>query len=398
VSDVERLRRAFADGSLVAPGGPGPTLPDFSRALYTLAGAPGAELSAEARRLQGLIGPAEHYVLVLLDGLGGAMLDRAPAGGFLRSRLAATLRTVWPSTTAAALTALATGEWPGQHAVPGWWVWLDPPGLSAEVVPFVERFGRKPLGERGVRPEEVFTVPSVVARLGHEPLALMPAEIAASVYSRYCSGGTPTAGYGKLDAAVGRVLERVSGASRPSFTYVYIPHLDGACHDYGVESPQALGLLAQLDAMLGILAERLSGRARIAVTGDHGLVDIPPERSLFLDEGNPLLDHLRNVPNGESTALLLHCKPGREAAFAAGFRARYGELFGLLSAAEAEALGLFGPDGLSPLARARVGDFVAFAWRPAALYYRPRVGEVHVHRACHAGLSPAEMLVPLILA
>ena len=398
MNDIDRLRKAFEEGTLVSPAGPGPKLPDFSRALHSLAGAPGAELTPEAGELRRLIGPAEHYVLVLLDGLGAEILERAPAGGFLRGHRAATLRTVWPSTTAAALTALATGEHPGRHAVPGWWLWLDPPGLSAEVVPFVERFGRKPLGELGVRPEEVFTVPSAVARLRHEPLAVMPAEIAASVYSRYCTGGSATVGYQKPAEAFDLAAARVLAAARPSFTYVYIPHVDGAAHDHGAASAQTVGMLAELDRLLGEFAARLGSRARIAVTGDHGLVDIPPERSLFLDEGDPLLENLRWVPNGESTALYLHVKPGREAAFASEFRARYGELFGLLAAAEAEALGLFGPGGLSGLARARVGDFVAFAWRPAALYYRPRVGKIHVHRGAHAGLSAAEMLVPLILA
>jgi hypothetical protein len=282
--------------------------------------------------------------------------------------------------------------------VPGWWLWIDPPGVSAEVLPFVERFGRKPLGEHGVSGEQVFTVASVVSRLAHEPLAVMPAEIAGSIYSRYCAGGTATAGYEKLDAAVYRVIERVLGANRPSFTYLYLPHLDAACHDYGVTSPQALGILGAIDGLLRTLVDRLGGRARLVVTGDHGLVDIPPERSFFIDEGDPLLEDLRWVPNGESTALFLHAKPGREADFAAGFRARYGEHFALLAAGEAEALGLFGPEGLSPLARRRVGDFVTTPWRPAALYYRPRVGEIHVHRGAHAGLSADEMLVPLVLA
>lgn len=398
MSDMARLQRAFAAGELVNPAGPGPKLPDFSRALYTLAGATGADLTAEARGLMKLIGPAEHYVLVLLDGLGEEMLSRAPAGGFLRTHHAATLTTVYPATTAAALTALATGEYPGQHAVPGWWVWLEPPGVSAEVLPFVERFGRKPLPEFGVRPEEVFTIPSAVARLGHEPLAVMPAEIAESIYTRYCTGNTPRKGYEKLDAAFNNVIERVMAADGPSFTYLYIPHLDAACHDHGVTSEPAMKLLALLDNLLGGLASKLAGRARIALTGDHGLVDIPPERSLYLDEGDPLLDHLRHVPNGESTAMFFDTKPGRAEAFAAEFRARYGEHFGLLSTGEVEELRFFGPEPLSPLARGRIGDFIAFAWRPAALYYRPREGKIHVHRGAHAGLTPAEMRIPLVLA
>ena len=411
LSDVKRLKRCFAEGALVSPAGAGPKLPDLSRALHALAGAGGAAPGAEARALGALVGPARHYALVLLDGLGTEMLARAPAGGFLRGRVGGTLRTVFPSTTAAALTALATGEHPARHAVPGWWLWLEPPGLSAEVLPFVERFGRRPLAEHGVTPEQVFTVPSTVARLGHQPLAIMPADIAGSAYSRYCAGGTATGGYRSPAEALKLAAARVLAAEAPSFTYVYLPQVDALSHDHGVDSKPVAKMLAELDRLLGDFAARLAGRARIVVTGDHGLVNVPPERSFFLDEGDALLDHLRWVPNGEATALFLHVKPGREAAFRRDFRARYGECFALLAAAEAERLGLFGPEPLSPLSRARVGDFIAFGWQPAALYYRPfdnaqgrepverpRSGKVTVHRGAHGGLSPAEMLVPLILA
>jgi hypothetical protein len=227
----------------------------------------------------------------------------------------------------------------------------------------------------------------------------MPADIAGSAYTRYCAGYTPTAGYREPAEALDLAARRVHEAERPSFTYVYLPDLDHASHEHGAGSAQAVGALARLDRLLAGFTERLAGRARLVVTGDHGLVDVPPERSLFLDEGDSLLDCLRAPPSGESTASYFHVKPGRADAFRAAFEARYGELFALVSTAEAEALGLFGPEPLSELARARVGDFVAVGWQPAALYYRQKSGPPPtVHRGAHAGLSPAEMRVPLILA
>jgi hypothetical protein len=266
------------------------------------------------------------------------------------------------------------------------------------VLPFVERFGRKSLADFGVRPEEVFTVPSVMARLKHEPLSIMPADIFQSVYTRYCTGHTPTVGYKEAAEAADLAVRRVHEASRPSFTHIYFPHVDHMGHEHGVGSPEAVKVLTDLDALLGSLRERLAGRARLAVTGDHGLSDIPPERTLFWDEGDPLLENLRCPPEGESTEIFLHLKPGREESFRRGFEGRFGEHFALLSTEEAESLRLYGPGKLSPLARARVGDLVAFGWRPVALYYRARGCEIKIHHGAHAGMSPAEMMVPLVLA
>ncbi len=77
-----------------------------------------------ARLLRDLIGEPRHLVLLLVDGLGLRMLEQRPADSVLRRLLAMELRTVFPSTTASAITSLATGEWPAQHAVVGWWTHL----------------------------------------------------------------------------------------------------------------------------------------------------------------------------------------------------------------------------------------------------------------------------------
>ena len=65
---------------------------------------------------------AQHVLLILCDGMGNAILEQHLAStAFLRRHNQCDrLRAVFPSTTPAALTTLATAQWPGQHGVPGW--------------------------------------------------------------------------------------------------------------------------------------------------------------------------------------------------------------------------------------------------------------------------------------
>jgi hypothetical protein len=59
----------------------------------------------------------------------------------------------------------------------------------------------------------------------------------------------------------------------------------------------------------------------------------------------------------------------------------------------------FGPDRMSPVARARFGDFIGIAHRPVTLAFHPPgkpVGELYL--AVHAGMSPQEMQVPVCVA
>lgn len=65
---------------------------------------------------------ARRFVVWLIDGLGvEPLLHLAPASALARS-LRSELSSVFPSSTAPAVTALATGRAPVVHAVPEWFV------------------------------------------------------------------------------------------------------------------------------------------------------------------------------------------------------------------------------------------------------------------------------------
>ena len=63
-----------------------------------------------------------HIVLILCDGMGNSILQNAldNQSFFNRNNQNDRLRAVFPSTTPAALTTLATASWPGIHGMPGW--------------------------------------------------------------------------------------------------------------------------------------------------------------------------------------------------------------------------------------------------------------------------------------
>ena len=57
-----------------------PNTVDLSRALASICGTPGVELSPSARTVADAIGPAEHVVFIMADGLGMNLIERLPAG------------------------------------------------------------------------------------------------------------------------------------------------------------------------------------------------------------------------------------------------------------------------------------------------------------------------------
>ena len=76
--------------------------------------------------LPAIAAEADQVVLLLLDGLGWEQLeDRRHLAPNLSAMAGADILTVAPSTTAAALTSLATGTAPGDHGVVGYRVLQD---------------------------------------------------------------------------------------------------------------------------------------------------------------------------------------------------------------------------------------------------------------------------------
>jgi len=397
VDDRERVLAWFADGTLVRPRADGAAdLVDLMRALRdTCLGGPPTDTNR--RRLGGLIGEADHLVFVLVDGLGSELLrDLARGEGFLSSHLAEPLQAVYPSTTAASLTSIATGEHPSHHAVLGWHTRLPELGITAEILPFVERFSKRPLADYGARAEAIFAVPSLLPHLGRDAVAVTRRYIADSTYSLYWSGGIANLGYDHIEEGVDTVIARVRAATAPTYTHLYLNQLDTICHELGVHHPAVAALFARIDAEVERLYNDLDGGIRLVVTADHGHVDAGEDH--LLPSAHPLARLLACPPSGEPRAPLFHVRFGEAERFAEGFREEFGEHFALLAQSQVEEIGLIGPAPWSEVARARFGDFVAIAPAARTFHWSDPALKPHRHRGVHAGLTPGEMLVPLIVA
>jgi len=393
VSDVPRLLDWCGPGGLVRPDADLPNTVDLARALATIGGAPGVTLTPNARRIGELIGEgARHVVFVLADGLGMHLVETLPADSFLRRHVAMELQSVFPSGTPAALTSIATASWPAEHAVTGWFLHLPHEGVTATILPYIDRFSKEPLA--GVDSASALPVPSVMARFTRRTAAFMPRPICGSVYSRYFNGGAEEHPYDSLDAAVDQIAAHDAAVRAPAYTYLYVPHVDTAQHEHGVTSQQARSALAATDAALAALRERLPADARIVVTADHGQIDVDPDDALLIEDGSNVLETLRIPPTGDPRVLMCHVRDGRAADFERVFRRRYGEHFVLLTTDEAEELRLFGPVPLTAETRARVGDYVAIADAASVLLYQPE----DRLRGVHGGLHRDEMRIPLVVA
>ena len=402
MSDRDRLLAAFDCGKLVRPSPDRLNIVDLANAIASIGGAQDVPYSPGAATVADLVGPADHIVFVIVDGLGLNVVDADHGADFLAANVAAELTTVFPSSTPTVLTSYATGLWPAGHGVPSWYLYLEEIDAIATIIHYCRRGDDKDLGSLGLTTEQAYPTPSLAPKMAWSNFAVVPEQIADTPFSSYCRGQSPghgRYGYKGLEDAAGAVLKRLREASGPTFTQLYIPHVDSASHQHGIDHDMTKQAVGVVDSLLGRITAHLPSNAVMVVSADHGLIDVDANAH-EMHPDDELLGYLEHEPWGTAPSVMLRVREDRTDKFEARFRERFGDDFYLLITNEVLELQLLGPGPVSPVTRRRIGNYLALSTGASAIYFQyPRTSERGPRKvADHGGLTPDEMIVPLIVA
>ena len=397
---AEIVAAAIRDGVLRRPSDAAPSFVDLVCAVQRAAGA-STPPTRHSDAIAGHLCDRPHLVLVLVDGMGmSALAD--PSVADLRARVRVEIDSVFPATTACAMTTVATGQWPGRHGVPGWWAYLAEHDLPVTVLPFEERRTGRGLRRHGVHVRDIWPHPSRFAEATGSMEMHMPWKYLLSTFNRYLSGRCRTRGYRSLRHAQRRILRRMRAVhgrrAESAVTFWYIPDYDSACHTYGVASSEARTKLRQISELLRGIAAGAPDDVRVAVTADHGLIDLSDGDRAPLFDGDALLDCLLSMPSGEGRTPHFHVRRGKERELVERLSERAGGRMAVLSQGEAEDLRLFGPEPLSDFARRRFGDYVGITLAPFTFAHYASTDATSLrHVGVHGGMCPDEVRVPLVV-
>jgi hypothetical protein len=355
----------------------------------------GAPLHAPLRNFRAdALSQARNVVLLIVDGLGDNYLRIRGAGGELARRRRATLTSVFPSTTASAITTSYTGRTPLEHGLTGWFVYFGEAGCVSAALPFASRGDYAPLGARGVTPERIYPCASVFENLGARSIVVTYKDIIDSRYNeRHCRGAERVP-YGTLEELVGAVEAAAKSGPERKFIYAYWPVYDMVSHRHGCASAEAFAEFTKVDEAFGKLLGRLAGSESVVLaTADHGFIDVPPEASLEFPAH--LASELRFPLCGERRVVYCHVHNAK--AFADKAKDWLGERADVMPSARLVEEGWFGPGTPHPRFAERVGD-VALVMRESYTVKDWIPGESrHLHIGNHGGTSDDEMLIPLIM-
>jgi len=338
---------------------------------------------------------SRNIVLLVIDGLGHDYLSRTREGTLHRGLLGS-ITSVFPPTTATAVTTFLTGTAPQQHALPGWHTYFRELGSVVAVLPFRARHGGPPLGEAGVDAGALFGHVPLFDRIKARSFVVAPERIIHSDYNRAHTGAAVRRAYGTLRDMFATTARIVRESRERTYVYAYWPELDRLAHEHGIESREAAAHLGELAEEFGRFLQHIQGSdSTVIVTADHGFIDTDPEHTLELDAHPQLAETLLLPLCGERRAAYCYVRPDKRAQFEHYVQTVLAQDVEVIPSAELIERGYFGLGPPHPRLRERVGDYT-LVMRGHAVIKDWLFGERHYTQiGVHGGVSAAEMQVPL---
>ncbi len=327
--------------------------------------------------LPACVAGAEAVVLLALDGFGWeAVQANAHLLPVLSGLEGRAITTVVPSTTAAALTSIVTGQTPSRHGLFGYRMRVG--GQVLDVLRW-----RVPEG----RPPAVDSVTSVEAFRGQSLPVVTRAEFVRTGFTDAHMRGARFVGWRTTSTLVTHVAGLVSSGER--FVYAYYDGVDKVAHEYGLTGSFFPAELVAADRLVGDLLAALPSNTALVLTADHGQVQF--EDWVTLEPLAPMI----GAYAGDARFRYLHARRGGEADLAKAAEDLVGDRAWVLTREQLideDWLGLERPAGD---VISRIGD-VALAARGTVAFVDPTHPTETKLLAGHGSLTAAEMLVPLL--
>lgn len=333
--------------------------------------------------------PSSRYVVVLIDGLGWQLVRQAVQSAPYLAGLLGDGRAITsavPSTTVTSLTCLGTGLVPGCHGMVGytsripetgeilnaltWDVDVDPRSYQPQQTAF-ERFHAAGVAMSSVAVERF------------ENSGLTSAALRGADFVSFADENAE-------DERIALTVEAATRGDR-SLVYAYERELDHSGHVDGCGSARWLRHLIRIDSMCERLRGALPDDVTMIITGDHGMIDIPADQRIIVEDEPGLLAGVSAVA-GEGRFRQLYVDERDPDTVARRWRDRLGDLAWVRTRNEAIDEGWFGP--VEPHLLERYGHLLVAMRSDHAVMTRRYPRELGLV-GMHGSLTPAEMMVPL---
>ncbi|MEK9176651.1 MAG: alkaline phosphatase family protein [Patescibacteria group bacterium] len=268
-------------------------------------------------------------IFFMIDGLGFNIFDKYADKDFFKvfkdKGQINKITSVFPPTTASAITTLHTGLAPIEHGYFEWNLYMPSIGEIIESLPYeivVTEFTdtKTNLPQNSSLIFNGKTIYETLKENQVESVIFLPEDISDGIYTKATSRKAKVIGYKDLPDLLFSLVSTLEHSNSQLFCYVYWPAVDNVEHAYGVWTDETKKEVEKLSKYLEQdflikLSSNISADTGIFFTADHGQEDIDLENITLLNnhsylteryelnsKGNPIL------PSGSPRDIFLHIK------------------------------------------------------------------------------------------
>ncbi len=341
----------------------------------------------------------KNIVLLVIDGLGYDYLLNHAKGSVLQQHLKSRMTSVFPSTTASAITTFMTGQAPQQHGLTGWHTYLKELGCVTAVLPFRPRVGCMGFDNQHIDIQQLYGLTSMFDMIDRPAYIVMPEWIIHSEYTSVHSGSARPYGYNSLTQCFQYIDKTIKDSAPSKYIYAYWPDFDRLCHEFGCHSSQVKTHFAALDEAFEILLGSIKGtNTCVIVTADHGFIDTEASRVISLSHYPVMQDALVLPLCGEPRVAYCYVHPDKQQSFIDCAKSELVDYAELLPSKQLIEQGYFGQGAVHPRLSDRIGHYTLLM-KENYVFKDRLIGESpFINIGVHGGTSQQEMYVPLIVA
>lgn len=357
-------------------------------------------------------GPYERVIFILIDGFGWKFLEQYKEKyrflkKFVDRGIVSKLTSQFPSTTAAHITTLCSNQTVGEHGIYEWFMYE--PLLQRVVTPLLYTFaGDKKGGSLNtlLRPAHFFPEGLFFKELQRHHIGCKVFQqdaIANSIYSRWMFEGAERLGYRSWPHALKLLTKNLH---EKGLFYIYFGDFDTKAHHHGTCSPEVEKTLDDCFYELEEALSSLPESTALVVTADHGMIDIDPATTIYLNKRFPHLasklkkgaDGQPLSPAGSCRDYFLHVEPSHVHEVLTELKAELEEVAWVVPTSELIEEGFLGPKKLSLKCQDRMADIALIAKGPHSIWWYEKGRFEQTLRAMHGGLTPDELEIPFLFS
>jgi len=341
----------------------------------------------------------KNIVLIIIDGLGYNYLTKYGKDSFLYKNLKGKMTSVFPATTASAMTTFSTGLAPQQHALTGWFMYLKEIGAVSVILPFTSRAGDLKLWKGKIKYKDIYNEKSFFEDLKIASTSIKYKAYIDSEYSHLVDKGAKKLSFSNLNGFFRQINKAINTTNNKKYVLAYWAKLNSLCHEKGTDSQEAKKHLNELDKKIKSLAESLKDKnTAIIISADHGLIDTKEKNKIIELKNHPRFAETLVMPlSGEPRVAYCYVKPQKVKEFENYVKTEFKNVCELYKSGDLIANDYFGLYEPNEKLKDRIGDYILIMKENYIMKDLVLGEDQNIFIGNHGGVSEEEMFVPLIV-